>query len=152
MSQTTLFKKVPILSDLPHSEIDYLASTLQVVILRDGEVLFWEDEKGDSLFVVLEGRLEVLLGLDKLDEKVIAVLEPGEFIGEMSLLIPGRACTASIRAIDAARLWMMTRAGFEALLLRQPKLADTMVRTLTRRMILPWWRFTLWKGYSIIRK
>ncbi len=134
MSQTTLFKKVPLLSDLPRHELDNLASTLQIVTLRAGEVLFREDEKGESLFIVLEGQLEVLLGLGKPDEKVMAVLGPGEFIGEMSLLIPGRARTASIRATDAARLWMMTRADFDSLLLRQPKLADTMVRTLTRRL------------------
>ncbi len=134
MSQTTLFKKVPLLSDLPRNELDLLASTLQIVTLRVGEVLFREDEKGESLFIVLEGQLEVLLGLGKPDEKVMAVLGPGEFIGEMSLLIPGRARTASIRSIGAARLWMMTRADFDSLLLRQPKLADTMVRTLTRRL------------------
>ncbi|MBE3067913.1 MAG: SpoIIE family protein phosphatase [Chloroflexi bacterium] len=134
MSQTVLFKKVPLLSDLPRSELDNLASTLQIVTLQAGEVLFREDEKGESLFLVLEGQLEVLLGFGKPDEKVMAVLGPGEFIGEMSLLIPGRARTASIRATGAAQLWMMTRADFDALLLRQPKLADTMVRTLTRRL------------------
>ena len=134
MPQTVLFKKVPLLSDLPRNELDHLATTLQIVTLQAGEVLFREDEKGESLFVVLEGELEVLMGLDKPDEKIMAVLGPGEFFGEMSLLIPGRARTASIRAIGAARLWRMTRADFDALLLRQPKLADTMVRTLTRRL------------------
>lgn len=134
MAQTILFKKVPLLRDLPRSELDHLASTLQIVTLQAGEVLFREDEKGESLFIVLEGELEVLLGFGKPDEKVMAVLGPGEFIGEMSLLIPGRARTASIRATGVARLWMMNRADFDALLLRQPKLADTMVRTLTRRL------------------
>lgn len=134
MSQTLLFKRVPLLSDLPRSELDHLASTLQIVTLQAGEVLFREDEKGESLFIVLEGQLEVLLGLGKLDEKVMAVLGPGEFVGEMSLLIPGRARTASIRATGAARLWMMTRADFDALLLRQPKIAYSMVRTLTKRL------------------
>jgi phosphoserine phosphatase RsbU/P len=134
MAQTILFKKIPLLSDLPRSELNNLASTLQVVTLQDGEVLFREDEKGESLFIILEGELQVLMGLGKPDEKVMAVLGPGEFIGEMSLLIPGRARTASIRSIGAARLWMMTREDFDALLQRQPKLADTMVRTLTRRL------------------
>jgi len=134
MTQTILFKKVPLLNDLPRSELDNLASTLQIVTLKAGQVLFREDENGESLFIVLEGQLEVLLGLGKTDEKVIAVLGPGEFIGEMSLLIPGRARTASIRATGAARLWMMTRVDFDSLLLRHPKMADTMVRILTRRL------------------
>ncbi len=52
MSQTTLFKKVPLLSNLPRNELDHLASTLQIVTLQAGEVLFREDEKGESLFIV----------------------------------------------------------------------------------------------------
>ena len=134
MAQTLLFKKVPLLSDLPRSELNLLASTLKIVNLPAGEVLFHEDDVGESLFIVLEGELEVLMGFGKADEKSIARLGPGEFIGEMSLLIPGRARTASIRAIRASRLWSMTRVDFDALLLRQPRLADTMVRTLTRRL------------------
>lgn len=134
MSQTALFKKVPLLGGLPRSEMDRLASTLQLVTLQAGELLFREDDKGDCLYIILEGNLEVILGLGKPDEKVMAVLGVGEFFGEMSLLIPGRARTASIRAASAAKLWMMTRIDFDTLLVRQPKLADSMVRTLTRRL------------------
>jgi sigma-B regulation protein RsbU (phosphoserine phosphatase) len=134
MAKTVLYKRIPILSDLPRRELDYLASTLQFVELEPGEVLFHEDEKGESLFIVLEGELEVLMALGKPDEKVMATLGLGEFIGEMSLLIPGRARTASIRAKSPSRLWMMTRVDFDALLHRQPKLADTMLRTLTKRL------------------
>ena len=42
MAQTILFKKVPLLSDLPRNELDYLAASLQVVNLEPGEVLFRE--------------------------------------------------------------------------------------------------------------
>ena len=134
MSQTILFKKVPLLSDLPRSELDTLAATLQIVMLQPGEVLFRENAPGESLYVVLEGLVEVLLAIGTTDEKQIATLGPGEFVGEMSLLIPGRARTASVRAVRTARLWKMTHADFESLLLRQPKLAYTMVRTLTKRL------------------
>jgi len=134
MAQTALFRRVPLLSDLPRDELDYLAATLQVVTLDPGQVLFREDEPGESLYIVLEGRLQVLLAIDSPDEKQIALLGPGEFIGEMSLLIPERARTASARAAEAARLWQMTRADFDALLVRQPQLAYIMVRTLTKRL------------------
>jgi hypothetical protein len=118
MSQTVLFKKVPLLSDLPRNELDYLAATLQIVMLQPGEVLFREGEPGESFYVVLDGQLEVLLAIGTSDEKLMAMLGPGEFVGEMSLLIPGRARTASVRAVKAARLWRMTHTDFDALLLR----------------------------------
>ena len=134
MAQTILFKKVPLLSDLPRIEIDYLAATLKVVTLAAGEVLFREGEPGESLFIILEGRLEVVLALGTPDERRLATFGSGEFIGEMSLLIPGRARTASVRAVDASRLWLMTHADFDGLLVRQPKLAYTIVQTLTKRL------------------
>ena len=134
MAQTILFKKVPLLSNLPRNELNYLATNLEVVKLAPGEVLFCECDPGESLYIILEGQLEVLLALDTPDERRLAVFGPGEFIGEMSLLIPGRARTASVRALEASRLWMMTRTDFDGLLTRQPKLAYTMVQTLTKRL------------------
>jgi sigma-B regulation protein RsbU (phosphoserine phosphatase) len=134
MNKTVFFKKIPLLSGLPAKELDTLAATLQVVLLQPGEVLFRENEPGDSLYIVLEGQLEVLLGIDTKDEKRMATMGPGEYLGEMSLLIPERARTASVRAVEEARLWRMTRSDFEALMLRQPKLAYFMVRTLTKRL------------------
>jgi len=134
MAQTILFKKVPLLSDLPRNELDYLAATLQIVNLAAGEVLFLEGQPGESLYIILEGQLQVLLALGTPDERQLAVFGPGEFIGEMSLLIPGRARTASVRAGKDSRLWKMTRADFDGLLIRQPKLAFTIVQTLTKRL------------------
>lgn len=134
MSNTVLFKKVPLLSDLPGSELNTLSATLAVVDLAEGEVLFFEGESADSLYIVLEGHLEVLKAMGTGDEKFMAALGPGEFVGEMSLLIPGKARTASVRAVKPARLWKMTQADFERLLLRQPIVGYTMVRTLTQRL------------------
>jgi phosphoserine phosphatase RsbU/P len=134
MAQTVLFKKVPLLSDLPRNELDHLVATLQVVNLAPGDVLFREGEPGESLYIILEGQLEVILALGTSDERRLAAFGPGEFIGEMSLLIPGRARTASVRAVEACRLWMMTHNDFDGLLVRQPKLAYTIVQTLTKRL------------------
>ncbi len=134
MSNTILFKRIPLLSDLPRSELDTLTATLEVVNLDSGQVLFFEGDVGNSLYIVLEGHLEVLMAMGSADEKRIAALGAGDFVGEMSLLIPGRARTASVRSTGAARLWRMTQADFESLILRQPKVGYTMVRTLTQRL------------------
>ncbi len=134
MSKTILLKEVPLLRDLPADELESLAATLRVVDLQKNEVLFCEGEPGQSLYIVLEGQLEVLLGIETVDERRISLLGPGEGVGEMSLLIPGRARTASVRALKASRLWKMTHGDFESLLSRQPNLAYTMVRTLTLRL------------------
>jgi sigma-B regulation protein RsbU (phosphoserine phosphatase) len=129
-----LLRQVPLLSDLPKTEIDYLVSTLQVVEVEPGAVLFRESESGESLYIVIEGSLEVIIGLGSQDEKVLANLGRGEFIGEMSLVIPGGLRTASVRACGPARLWLMTRTDFDGLLNRRPTLAYAIVQTLSKRL------------------
>jgi phosphoserine phosphatase RsbU/P len=134
MSYTTIFHKIPLLSDLPKEEREYLVSVLSVIKLEPGEVLFREGEPGESLFAILEGQVDVLIGIDTPDERLLSRLGPGEFLGEMSLLIPGRTRTASARVSASTRMWKMTRADFDALMIRQPRLAYTMVQTLTKRL------------------
>ncbi len=134
MEQVAVLRKVPLLSDLPDGVINSLASTLKEVSIEGGEVLCREHEPGDSLYIVIEGQVDVLLGLETTDEKTINTIGPGDFIGEMSLVLPGGLRTASVRAATPARLWRMTRTDFDALLHRQPTLAYAMVRTLTRRL------------------
>ena len=134
MSYTAIFHKIPLLSDLPRAEREYLISILTVIKLQPGEILFREGEPGECLYAVLEGLVDVLIGLETPDERLLTRLGPGEFLGEMSLLIPGRSRTASARVAEGARLWKMTRADFDALMVRQPQLAYTMVQTLTKRL------------------
>ena len=62
MAQTVLFKKIPLLSDLPRNELDHLAATLQVVNLGPGDVLFCECDPGESLYIILEGQVGGLTG------------------------------------------------------------------------------------------
>jgi phosphoserine phosphatase RsbU/P len=134
MQDTEILQKVPFLNDLPKEEITRLAHSLKMVTFEKGEVIFRENEPGNSLFIVLEGGVDVLKAIGTADEKVIASLGSGEFIGEMSLMLPGGARTAGARTNAASRLWEMTRGDFDALLSRQPTLAYAMVRTMAKRL------------------
>ena len=134
MEHVDLLRKVPLLSELPEGVINVLASTLKVVNIESGEVLCRENEPGDSLYIVIDGRVEILLGIETQDEKIVTTIGPGGFFGEMSLVLPGGLRKASVRAATPSRLWMMTRVDFDVLLHRQPTLAYAMVKTLTERL------------------
>jgi serine phosphatase RsbU (regulator of sigma subunit) len=134
MTPNEAFQQIPLLSDLPEDEREHLISLLKEVSLEPGGILFHEGDVGGTLYLVLEGSLDVVKGLATADERKIADAWPGDFLGEMSLLIPGRARTASIRASERSLLWTMTHEDFSNLLLRQPKMAFTMVQSLTKRL------------------
>ncbi len=130
----TLLRQLPLFTDLPRGELKYLAYTLNQLSLPTQTVVFREGEIGDSFYIVLSGKLEVLMALDTPDEKLLAMLGPGEYTGEMSLVIPGGKRSASIRTVTSSQLLVMTREDFDELLHRQPHLAYTMVKVISKRL------------------
>ena len=129
-----LLSKIPLFSDLPVSELDHLQSMLQVKTLQPGEILFREGEPGNHFYIVTDGELEILLGAETKEELVLNALGPGEYLGEMSLIIPGGERTATARARESAMLLAMNRDEFTALIKQYPALAQSMVRVLSERL------------------
>jgi CRP-like cAMP-binding protein len=130
----SLLAKIPLFNDLPLAELRHLVETLGVLEVPMGTIVFREGEVGDSFYVVVEGELEIVMAVDSPEELLLNTLGPGEYLGEMSLLMPGGVRTASVRARSAAVLLVMTRQEFNELLLRQPMLAYSMVRVLSERL------------------
>lgn len=129
-----LLAKIPLFADLPVDELERLVSALDTRELNPGEILFHEGEPGEHLYVVMKGELEILMGEGKPDELILNVLRAGEYLGEMSLIVPGGHRTASVRARDRATLLSMSRTQFMDLTKRYPRLASSMVTVLSQRL------------------
>jgi len=129
-----LLRKVPLFSDLPLGELKYLAYTLDRLSLEPGMVVCKEGEVGDSFFIIIDGGLDVIMGMDTPDEKLLATHGPGQHVGEMSMVVPGGLRSASLRASDKSHLWVMTRDDFDELLHRQPHVAYAMVKVISNRL------------------
>ncbi|MCC6189373.1 MAG: SpoIIE family protein phosphatase [Anaerolineales bacterium] len=126
--------RVPLFHTLPPAEISLLAHSLRPVELDDGELLLREDRRGDSFYVVIDGQVEIVKALGSPDERHVGLRGPGEVIGEMSLFLPDGQRTASARGAGHSHLLEMTRADFDALLERQPRLAIALVQVLSARL------------------
>lgn len=129
-----LLRQVPLFSELPLGELKYLAYTLDRLTFEPQMVVCRENEIGDSFYVVIDGSLDVIMGMDSPDEKLLATHGPGQHVGEMSMVIPGGKRSASVRARERSHLWVMTRADFDELLHRQPHIAYTMVKVISSRL------------------
>ena len=132
--KTAVLSHVPLFAALPRSEIDQLARTLPRLAAEPGELLFREGEHGDCFYVVLTGEVEIVKALATVDERVVGVRGPGEFVGEMSLISQDERRTASVRVRAAADLLTISRSAFDALVQRQPSLAYHMARVLGARL------------------
>jgi serine phosphatase RsbU (regulator of sigma subunit) len=127
-------KQVALFAGLPSSEIKHLAGALREREFPAGAIFIQEGETADVFFIVVQGEVEIIKALGTPNERILGVGQPGSFLGEMGLIDPGSRRTASARALTPARLLLMTRADFDALLRRQPVLAYEMVRVLSGRL------------------
>lgn len=129
-----LLARIPFFTDLPPEELDRLIAELDVVNLGSGDILFREGDPGEHLYIVVNGKLEILMAPDTDDELILNVLHEGEYLGEMSLIQPGGHRTASARARGNVVLLSMSRIQFRDLLKRHPELSAAMVSVLSQRL------------------
>jgi CRP-like cAMP-binding protein len=92
-----------------------------------GHRILAEGMNGMELFVVIDGEVEVTHG-----ERVVAVLGPGEFFGEVATL-DGGPHTATVRAISQARCLCLANRGLRPFLVEHPQVAVTFLHHMVRR-------------------
>ncbi|MEM5789957.1 MAG: BTAD domain-containing putative transcriptional regulator [Syntrophobacteraceae bacterium] len=130
-----LFSSVPLFKSLGRKEIHSLAEIARNVDFPPNTVLFQEGEIGDRLYVIVEGRLDIVKKYGRPDEHLLRICGPGEYVGEMCFLNPEGTRTATVRTRTAVRLIEITKEDFEALMSRRPAIAFTMAQGITQRML-----------------
>ncbi len=133
MSDSAFFK-IPLFKNLPEPELVKLVDELPLDEFEPGSYLFRAGDTGESLYVVADGSLEVVLAADTPDEMLLRLCGPGEYVGEMSLIMSEGQRTASVRVRDRARVWTMSRDKFNEVLADWPQLAFSMVEILSQRL------------------
>src|SRR5688572_31358827 len=86
------------------------------------------------MYVVVSGELEVLMAPNTVDELILNIVHEGEYLGEMSFIMPGGRRTASVRARGEVVLLSLSRSQFDDLLKRHPQLANAMISVLSQRL------------------
>jgi CRP/FNR family transcriptional regulator, cyclic AMP receptor protein len=100
--------------------------------IPNGTVVFREGEPGKEMFVIQSGRVAISKKVRDV-EKVLAVLGPGEFFGEMAI-ISNKPRSASAIVEDAARLLVIDPRTFEAMIRGNSEIAVRMIKKLADRM------------------
>jgi signal transduction histidine kinase len=125
-------RRVPLFTDLSEEDLAQLYRMAEIASHDAGELVLREGAPGDSLYVVLEGELEVTKRQGGQDV-VLTVYEAGQFFGEMSLLEQAPR-SASVRALRESRLLVISQAAFETLLSRSPSTSLRILNTVTFRL------------------
>ena len=124
---------LPLLARLPQQDMRALASRGRMRTYPAGTTIFSEGERGDSLHVVVEGRVRITVTSGSGDEATVAMVGPGDCFGELSLL-DGRPRSASAVASTNTKTFVVTREAFTGWVNERPAAALAILETLSLRL------------------
>ncbi len=119
---------------LNDDELDQVVDRSATGSWQEGDTLLTQGDEGASMFVVLQGLLDVWLQSEQGEDIRVARIEAGEFFGEMSLLT-GAPRGATIRAATPVLTLEITKPVMQQLLADRPSLAETISEVVTRRQL-----------------
>jgi NTE family protein len=127
---------IALLGDIEPAAMDLLRTRLQWVSLVGGQTLMGQGEPGDSMYLVVSGRLRAYQRQDDGRDRAIREMGRGQVIGELSLFTD-EPRSASIVAIRDSVLVRLDKPAFDELLARSPRLSMLMTRQIIHRLQNP---------------
>jgi serine phosphatase RsbU (regulator of sigma subunit) len=134
MKEIDWLRDIPLLSDFSDQDLESLAVAFHREEVAPATILFRQGDPGDRFALLLRGEVDIIQALGTPEERLLATLKPGDFLGEMSLIDPGGQRSASARARDAIEWAHTTQQEFTMLLERQPTLALRLLQEMIRRL------------------
>jgi predicted acylesterase/phospholipase RssA/CRP-like cAMP-binding protein len=113
--------------------LDQCLSSAEQVLLQRGEILMREGEPADSICIVLDGSVEVLVERGVQEPELVDVLGRGACVGDLAVLL-GRPRTATVRALRDSRVVRVSADTFHGLISRSPEVAVRLARMLGERL------------------
>jgi CRP-like cAMP-binding protein len=133
LSNLDLIRRVPLFSMLTADQAQAIADSVVKRRFRRGEIVVEQGRKSNALFILLNGRARVLTADTRGREVILAVLESGDYVGEMSL-IDNEPHSATVRAEVQTDMLVLARADFARCLPEASTLSHGILRGLVKRL------------------
>jgi CRP/FNR family cyclic AMP-dependent transcriptional regulator len=130
---TLLLRNVPLFAGLDEQQLGVLARAIVRKSVGRNARIIGAGDPTDSLFIVINGRLKVLMSDDQGREVILSILGPGEFFGEMGLLDDSPR-SASVLTLEACELLTITKTDFKRSLAENFELSLMVMRGLVKRL------------------
>lgn len=109
----------------PHGVLVDVAERLEELSFDKGQIIFEKGDRGDSLYIIVSGKVDVRDG-----DRLLNELGEGAIFGELALLDPA-ARSASVQAVEPANLLRLDEANFRLVLAERPEVATAVIHVLT---------------------
>jgi CRP-like cAMP-binding protein len=132
LARAELLRRIPLFGELDSQQVKWIAAQLHEQVLDTGTVLIRQGERGHSFYLIESGQLAVSTRQDG-EELVFAQRGPGEYVGEIALLLDVPR-TATVTAVSDTRVLTLDRAAFGHLVAEELAIGRGLERETSRRM------------------
>lgn len=126
------FINLPLFEQINAEEVKVVARHMESIDLNAGDILFRESDKGNYVFFIKEGQLDVLKKSETSGKNVtLTTLCEGQSIGEMSI-IDDFPRSATIQARSRSKLYILSKSAFDMILNKHPKIGIKLLKGISR--------------------
>ena len=132
-----LLKQVALFDGMTSAQLRKLGAALVEMSFPISTPIFHEGDDGDSMYIIAVGKVRISKFVPGIGEEALAILEPGQYFGEMSLIEQGPRSADAI-AHSSCTLYQLSRQKLDEVMFTDKELASvllwTFVRTLSARL------------------
>ena len=126
-------RAIPLFRDMPEKDLADIAGLLIDRKFPRDAVIYEDGSMGDYMYIISEGQVKITKMSEDGREKILEILGPGNFHGEMALLDRAPR-SASAKTITPCVLLALSRADFLGLLKQNHEVTLELIRVLARRL------------------
>lgn len=131
--EMTLLQQIPLFADLPVEQLDALTRVLERRTYQKGDIILYQGDDGDSLFVIVSGKVRIYTLCPEGQEISVELFDRGDFFGEIALLLD-MPRSANVEALERTEVLVLRRPAFRQHLLSNPPTALRIIEALSRRL------------------
>ncbi len=128
-----ILKTVPLFSSFSDQQIAALASWIQRRSYPRGAAILRAGEETDALYIIMSGRVKVLIPDEEGHEVILTMMEAQDFVGEMGLL-DGLPSSATVETLEPCEMLRLPRTAFNSLLENNSEVAMLVLRNVVKRL------------------
>lgn len=130
--EVEILRKIPLFTKVDPAKLKLMAFASERMSFKKGQSLFHQGDVGDSAFIVVEGKAEVIINTNT-DPLVVARIGKNDIVGEIAILcdVPR---TATVTAVEPMVTLKLTKDLFFRMLTDFPEIGIEVMRVLAHRL------------------
>ncbi|MBM7555901.1 Crp/Fnr family transcriptional regulator [Halanaerobacter jeridensis] len=128
-----LLKNSKFFSNLEEKEIKEIKEIMRPRKYNEGEIIFFEDEPGEGLFLVKSGKVKLTKMVESGDEQILTIIQPGNVFAEV-VLFGNADYPATAVALEDSKLYLIRSKDMEKLIKDKPSIAVKLLDLMSKRL------------------